>query len=115
MASADKGHVDRQRFDITETIQVQEITLDALLDREGVKQIDFLSMDIELAEPAALRGFDIQRFAPKLVCIEDLPQVHEFIEDYFEKHGYAKLELWSRIDSHNSYYAPLELVKAKTP
>ena len=115
VARADKGHVDRERLEITETIQVQEITLDALLDREGVKQIDFLSMDIELAEPAALRGFDIQRFAPKLVCIEDLPQVHEFIEDYFEKHGYAKLKLWSRIDSHNSYYAPRELVKAKTP
>ena len=115
VASADKGFVYGQRFEIAETIQVQEITLDALLDREGVKQIDFLSMDIELAEPAALRGFDIRRFAPQLVCIEDILQNDEFVEDYFEKHGYAKLELWSRIDSHNSYYTPRELVEAKTP
>ena len=51
----------------------------------------------------------------KLVCIKDHPQFHEFIEDYFEKHEYAKLKLWSRSDSHNSYFAPRELVKAKLP
>ena len=111
VTSANKRHIESKGLGITTTIQVQEITLDDLLDREGVKQIDFLSMDVELAEPAALRGFDIERFAPKLVCIEDHnPQVREFSEEYFEQHGYAKLELWSRIDSHNSYYARRELV-----
>ena len=115
VASANKGFVREIALEITETIQVQDITLDALLDREGVKQIDFLSMDIELAEPAALRGFDIRRFAPKLVCIEDILKNDEFVEDYFEKHGYAKLKLWSRIDSVNAYYTPRELVEAKTP
>ena len=86
VASSDMGHIDRHSLEITEALQVQEITLDDLLDREGVKRIDFLSMDIELAEPAALSGFDIERFAPKLVCIEDNPRsrVHEFIEGYFE-------------------------------
>ena len=115
VASAVRGHIDGLGLEITENLRVQEITLDDLLGREGVGQIDFLSMDIELAEPAALRGFDIERFAPKLVCIEDLHQVNNFFEDYFEKHGYAKLDLWSRIDSHNSYYAPRELARAKTP
>ena len=115
VASADQAHIDRHGLKTSETIQVQEITLDALLERERVRQIDFLSMDIELAEPAALRGFDIQRFAPKLVCIEDHPQVHEFIEDYFRRNGYAKIDLWSRIDGYNSYFAPREFVKMKTP
>ena len=112
VASANKGHIARHQLEVTETIRVPEITLDALFDREGVKKIDFLSLDIELAEPAALRGFDIQRFAPRLVCVEDHPDVHEFIEDYFKKNGYAKIGLWSRIDSHNSYFAPHHLVDA---
>ena len=38
------------------------LTLTALLDREGIAHVDFVSMDIELAEPKALAGFDIERF-----------------------------------------------------
>jgi FkbM family methyltransferase len=51
-------------------IQVATITLDDLLERNEIETIDFLSMDIEGAEPMALAGFDIERFRPALVCIE---------------------------------------------
>lgn len=100
---------------IEETLQVLEITLDDLLDREGVKKVDFLTMDIELSEPAALRGFDIKRFQPALVCIEVVvaagPEFSAEIHGYFTKNGYTKNELWSRIDSHNSYYVPASSLK----
>jgi FkbM family methyltransferase len=103
-ASGVREHLSNHDLEITKTVDVPEITLNDLLTRVGVAKIDLLTMDIELAEPAALRGFDIQRFAPELVCIEDHPQVREFIEHYFETNGYEKIALWSRIDSHNSYY-----------
>ena len=45
--------------------EVATITLDDLLTREGVTKVDFLTMDIELAEPKALAGFDLQRFRPE--------------------------------------------------
>ena len=38
------------------SVDVPTITLNDLLGREGVERFDFLSMDIELAEPAALAG-----------------------------------------------------------
>ena len=45
-------------------IEVATITMNDLLAREGVTRIDFLSMDIEDGEPAALAGFDIGNTRP---------------------------------------------------
>ncbi len=87
-------------------VRVPTITLNELLDREGVGEVDFLSMDIEQGEPAALAGFDIERFRPELVCIEAVPSVREAISDYFERHGYARLDRYLAYDEHNWYYAP---------
>jgi FkbM family methyltransferase len=50
-------------------------TLNAMLAEARIDKIDFLSIDVEGAEIAVLDGFDLQRFAPKLVFIED--DVHD--------------------------------------
>lgn len=99
--------------EVTQVV-VPTITLDDLLSREGIGKIDFLTMDIELSEPAALRGFDIERFKPDLVCIESLPPVADFISEYFSDHGYVRIELWSRMDAYNEYYALPGLFDAGT-
>ena len=46
--------------------QVPTATLNQLLETANIQRID-LSMDIELAEPKALAGFDIERYRPRLV------------------------------------------------
>ena len=60
-------------------IKVPTVTIDDLLERNGVEKIDFLSMDIEGFQLTALKGFDIQRYRPELVCIEayrpDRPEI----------------------------------------
>lgn len=89
-------------------ILVPTITLDTLLDREKVTRIDLLSMDIEQGEPAALAGFDIERFAPKLVCIEHLPEVQDAILEYFGKHRYRRIERYLEYDGANWYFTPPE-------
>jgi FkbM family methyltransferase len=86
-------------------IEVETITLNDLLDRAGVETVDFLSMDIEGGEAAALRGFDIARFRPDLVCIEVAQANRDFVESYFSKHGYQRLEEYAAYDSVNQYYA----------
>jgi len=87
-------------------VSVPTMTLDELLDREKVKTIDFLSMDIEGSEPAALARFDIERFRPKLVCIEKTPSVREQITKYFAAHGYQPIERYNRVDRVNWWFAP---------
>lgn len=96
---------DGRKLNQTE-VRVPTITLDDLLEQEGIDQIDFLSMDIEEAEPAALRGFDIERYAPELVCIEASPSIRAEIQAYFAEHGYVRIDEYLAHDSVNWYYTP---------
>lgn len=99
----------------TTEVRVGTVTLDDLLDARGVKSIDFLSMDIEESEPAALRGFDIRRFRPKLVCIEAHEAVRPFLAKYFADHGYRRIDLYGRWDDLNWYFMPADLPESPTP
>ena len=86
-------------------------TLDDVLDRLKVTRIDFLSMDIELAEPQALAGFSIERFRPRLVAIEAHPQIRQLLLDYFTEHDYSLVGKYWRVDADNFWFAPRASVK----
>jgi hypothetical protein len=76
-----------------------------------VTRIDFLSMDIELAEPQALAGFSIERFRPRLVAIEAHPQIRQLLLDYFTEHDYSLVGKYWRVDADNFWFAPRASVK----
>ena len=61
-------------------------------------------MDIEGSEPAALAGFDIEKYQPKLVCIEAAAANREILLAYFEKHSYQRIE--DKRDTTNWYFTP---------
>ncbi len=82
--------------------------LDDILDQAGITQVDFLSMDIELAEPEALAGFTLERYGIQLACIEGHPQVRQQIIDYFTARGYTLLGKYLRADTNNLWFAPLK-------
>jgi FkbM family methyltransferase len=96
-----------KRYDLPRKAKVRTITLDDLLAGEGVRRIDLLSMDIELAEPAALAGFEIEKYHPALVCIELHKEIRQAVHGYFTNHGYGVLEKYEELDRVNSYFAPL--------
>ena len=106
ISSAERSFTE-QHGQKADEISVPTITLDDLLDAEGVQRIDFLSMDIELSEPKALAGFDIERFRPELVCIEIHPEVRQQILDYFARHRYVMLGKYLSADENNLYFTPL--------
>jgi FkbM family methyltransferase len=87
--------------------EVPTTTLNAVLDQAGFTKLDFLTMDIELAEPKALAGFDIRRFQPAFVCIEGHPEVRQQILDYFARHNYVLVGKYLRMDPDNIYFQPL--------
>ena len=86
---------------------VPTTTLGRVLDEAGLERIDYLSMDIELAEPEALAGLDIRKYRPELVCIEVHPEVRQQILDYFARQGYVMVGKYLRIDPTNVYFRPL--------
>jgi hypothetical protein len=63
-------------------------------------------MDIEESEPAALAGFDIDRFQPELVCIEAVEKIRPQIQAYFDAHGYERIERYAPHDAVNWYFTP---------
>lgn len=53
------------------SIQVEVRTLDTLLMQEEIDPgFDLLSIDVEFAECEVLKGFDVERWMPKLIIIE---------------------------------------------
>jgi len=103
VTSSEKEFTERWGKDSVR-VQAPTITMNDLLDRERMAAFDFLSMDIELAEPKALAGFDVERFRPKLVCIEAHPEVRQQILDYFAEHRYVVIGKYLRMDSSNLYF-----------
>ena len=91
----------------TRTVSVPTVRLTDLLDRLGISRFDLLSIDVELAEPKVLAGFDIHRFRPSFVCIEGHQQVRQQILDYFAANGYVLLGKYLRADLQNLYFAPV--------
>ena len=106
IASGNRGFTE-QVGEKAKEVEVPTITLNDLLDSEAVKKIDFMSIDIELWEPKALAGFDVERFRPELVCIEAHPQVRQQILDYFAQHHYTVVGKYLRADINNLYFTPL--------
>ena len=86
---------------------VPTITMNDLLSKAGIGQFDFLNLDIELAEPKALAGFDIERYRPKLVCIEAHAEIIQTLLGYFAKHRYVLVGRYLRSDPDNLYFMPL--------
>jgi FkbM family methyltransferase len=87
-----------------EEIKVPMITLDDLLDREGIEKVDLVSMDIEGHELQALEGFDIERFRPELVVVEGFDPL---VTKYFHDHGYEQIERYTAFDLINRYFRPV--------
>lgn len=105
------------RFDLEPNpteLQVPTITLNKLLDDNGVTQIDFLSMDISGSEWAALEGFDLERFQPDLVCIVSpytpIPEEKAILDErllrYFTDRGYERIERYLPHDINNWFFTP---------
>jgi FkbM family methyltransferase len=89
-----------------ETVRVPTTTLNDLLSKAGVAKVDFLSMDIETGEPAALAGFDVERYRPELICIEVTDGVRSQVTAYFEAHAYERIARYEGYDQVNWYFRP---------
>ncbi len=111
LSSASRPVAADQQRELRGTAEVDEvkvatITLNDLLQEQGVGKIDFLSMDIEEHEPEALAGFDIERYRPQLVCVEAHRAVADVVYKYFRDHGYLRIDRYLPFDALNWYFTP---------
>lgn len=91
------------------TRRVAMTTLNDLIERAGVSQIDFLKIDVEGAEAEVLAGLDLVRHRPKALCIEavapgDMAENWSEWEPRLIASGYE----FMLFDGLNRYYAARE-------
>jgi len=68
-------------------ISIPRVTLNELLaDYHG--EIDLVVLDVEGAELDALNGFDLPRFRPKLLLIEENDDIKPHVQTFMRSHGY---------------------------
>lgn len=69
-------------FDGFEAVTIPAMTLDALLEQHGVKEIDLLSIDTEWVNGEVLKGFSLHQWRPRVVVIEEGDGVKEGMIGY---------------------------------
>jgi FkbM family methyltransferase len=91
--TAEPAHIERMARSSSqlETIEVRLRTLDDVLEEADVTKVDFITIDVEGYELDALRGFDLARWNPRIVILED----NSFGTDvavplYMEARGYIR-------------------------
>jgi len=88
----------------TKEIQVPKISLNDLLDREGIKKIDLISLDIEGHELEALKGLNLDRFSPDLIVTETFG-IKEAVTKYLNQQGYQQIQRYVPFDKVNLYFS----------
>jgi len=119
ISSGDPTHAKKFDFVAKKNLAIEEqkirtVTLNKVLEANQVARIDFLSMDIEGAELAALNGFDIEKYKPRLVCVEIQQELGAPILQYFVRHGYQRVEDYLPFDRYNWYFTPAPHAKRST-
>ncbi len=81
--SFDSAYVSQisNKSKLIETKKTKVTTLNAVLSKYNVKEIDFLSLDVEGSELNVLQSFDLNTFKPKVFVVED----HSFLIDQPDK------------------------------
>ncbi|HTB64450.1 MAG TPA: FkbM family methyltransferase [Opitutales bacterium] len=95
-------NVDDQGVQYSKTESVPIVTLDDVLNEKPPGKIDFISIDVEGTEMDVLRGFDLAKWKPELLVIED--KVNNLEKHrYLSSHGYRLL----RRLGINGWYVPV--------
>lgn len=84
-------------------VTVEACTLDALLEDSELATIDLLSVDVEGTEMDVLKGFDLAKYRPLLILMEDKLL-------YLEKHRYLKKNGYRLVKrtKQNNWYIPAD-------
>ena len=80
----------------TYEIEVPAITLTAILNKNHIKKIDFLSLDVEGYELSALRGMDFKLYRPAYILVE--ARYKDEIVDFLAKQSYKAVASFNEYD-----------------
>jgi FkbM family methyltransferase len=96
----------------SDNLNIKDVTvktrrLDDILKESNIKNIDFISIDVEGHEISVLHGFTINQWKPRIAIIEDATDLAETpVSDFMKDHGYIR---FYRTGGNDWYASPAEL------
>jgi FkbM family methyltransferase len=70
-------------------VSVTVLRVDDILLQSGISQLDFATIDVEGAELEVLQGFDLQKWKPRVLVLEDISGGHDRrVRRYLKAQGY---------------------------
>ena len=93
--------------------------LDEILSNLNVKEIDFISIDVEGHELSVLKGLSLHIHQPRIIIIEDNSHgLDREVKNYLEKFGYARFNItgcndWYARKSDKSLVSPARMAFAE--
>jgi FkbM family methyltransferase len=69
-------------------INVEIIKLNDLLEKLNIKKVDYVSIDVEGWEIEVMQGFDVSKYKPKVIVLENFLYADEYTT-YMESVGYT--------------------------
>jgi len=74
----DIANINLKKDEVIVKTNQEAKTLNTILENSEVKDIDFISIDVEGAEDKVLEGFSIEKYLPKIIIIESVfPQTNK--------------------------------------
>ena len=92
----------KRRNNTNNMVTIKTKTLTSILKEHDIKNVDFISLDVEGFEFDVLRGFDFNIWQPSYILIEINGDAKTFIDPYLEKFGYKNIKNLSDFGPHNN-------------
>jgi FkbM family methyltransferase len=113
VAGSDAAGELYERRNVTwEEVTVKQLTIDTMLAEAGVTRLDFATIDVEGYELEALRGWNLARWKPRVLVVEDNSRGTDLrVAAWLRQAGYVCFD-------HtvvNDWYARVEDRKLATP
>lgn len=94
ISAVDPGIWQKNLYDLRgeswDDLVVPQFTLDHMLAEAGVETLDFITIDVEGYELSVLQGFDLGRWKPRVLIIEDNSRgLDRLVPAHLARAGYA--------------------------
>lgn len=99
--AAVEKNIDVHNYSEHHEVRVPARSLNDILEENQIDRIDFLSIDVEGAELDVLKGFDLEKYRPALILLED-KHVALTKHRYLKKRGYKLVKRTKQ----NCWYIP---------
>ncbi|MFG6095992.1 FkbM family methyltransferase [Leptothoe sp. ISB3NOV94-8A] len=97
LSTSSQRESDLERIQIagaeTQKIIVKAMTLDEILESQGIRNIDFISIDVEGDELSVLHGFSLEKYKPRIIIVEDNDVTVDYsVQNHLLKHNYRRFK-----------------------